>query len=181
MLVLASTVILGSESRETHAHILFSHKSGGHTTHSWVCNRLVVRSVKLLLGFASSLLKIHDLDLYSLLDMYLSRNGDSSSTTEVSVILCRGYVCCTVDRLLSFRYILTIWYDTDRVENCVQRFFYFCMYILCRGDVFTDPLLFNGRFFWLHYFGFQALGRGHTDSNVISKASFYLFKIRKIG
>jgi hypothetical protein len=59
-------------------------------------------SVKLLLVFAStvipgfSLHEIHNQDLYSLLDMYVFRNGTSSSTKEGSVFLCRRYVCCTV-------------------------------------------------------------------------------------
>jgi hypothetical protein len=58
--------------------------------------------VKLLLAFAStvipgfSLLEIHEEDLYSLPDMYVFRNGASSSTKEGSVFLCRRYVCCTV-------------------------------------------------------------------------------------
>jgi hypothetical protein len=58
-------------------------------------------SVKLLLAFAStvipglSLLEIHDQYFYSLLDMYVFRNGASSSTKERSVFLCRLYVCYT--------------------------------------------------------------------------------------
>jgi hypothetical protein len=53
----------------------------------------VGRSVKVLLVFAStvipdfSLLEIHYKDLYSLLDMYVFRNGASSSTKEVLVFL----------------------------------------------------------------------------------------------
>jgi hypothetical protein len=54
------------------------------------------RSVKLLLVFAStvipgfSLLEIHDQDyFYSLLDMYVFRNGASSSTKGGSIFLCR--------------------------------------------------------------------------------------------
>jgi hypothetical protein len=60
-----------------------------------------VWSVKLLLAFTStviagfSLLKIHDQDLY-LLDMYVFRNGASSSMKEGSVFLCRFYICCTI-------------------------------------------------------------------------------------
>jgi hypothetical protein len=48
----------------------------------------------LLLAFAStvipgfSLLEVHDQDFYSLLDMYVFRNGASSSTKEGSVFLC---------------------------------------------------------------------------------------------
>jgi hypothetical protein len=59
-------------------------------------------SVKLLLGFDSTvisgfnLVEIHDQDFYSGLDMYVFRNGASSSTKEGSVFLCRRYVCCTV-------------------------------------------------------------------------------------
>jgi hypothetical protein len=62
----------------------------------------VRQSVKLLLVFASivipgfHLLKIHDKDCYSPLDRYVFRNGASSSTKEVSMFLCRRYVCCTV-------------------------------------------------------------------------------------
>jgi hypothetical protein len=51
----------------------------------WLYN-LVSQSVKLLLAFDStvipgfSLLKIHEQDFYSLLDMYVFWNGASSST-----------------------------------------------------------------------------------------------------
>jgi hypothetical protein len=60
------------------------------------------RLVEFLLAFAStvipgfSLLEGHDQDFYSLLDMYVFRNGASSSTKEVSVCLCRRYVYCAV-------------------------------------------------------------------------------------
>jgi hypothetical protein len=58
--------------------------------------------VKLLLDFAStvipgfSLLEIHDQDFYSLSDMYVFRNGASSSPKKGPVFLCRRYACCTV-------------------------------------------------------------------------------------
>jgi hypothetical protein len=61
--------------------------------------RSVGLPVKLLLAFAStvihgfSFLWIHDQNFYSLLDMYVFRNG-ASSPTEWSVFLCRIYVCC---------------------------------------------------------------------------------------
>jgi hypothetical protein len=64
--------------------------------------RSVGRLVKLLMVFAStvisgfSLLEIRDQEFYSLLHMYVSRNGASSSTKEESAVLCRRYVCCTV-------------------------------------------------------------------------------------
>jgi hypothetical protein len=60
------------------------------------------RLFKLLMAFAStvipgfSLLEIHDQDFYSLLYMYMFRNWASSSTKEVSVFLCKRYVCCIV-------------------------------------------------------------------------------------
>jgi hypothetical protein len=60
------------------------------------------RSVKSLLAFASivipgvSHLEIHDQDFFSLLEMYVFRNGASSSMREGLVFLCRRYVCCTV-------------------------------------------------------------------------------------
>jgi hypothetical protein len=60
------------------------------------------QSVKLLLTFDSSLiqgyslLEIHEQDLYSLLDMYVFRNGASSSMKKRSAFLCRRYVRCTV-------------------------------------------------------------------------------------
>jgi hypothetical protein len=63
---------------------------------------MLIRSVKLLLAFTStaipgfSLLKIHDQDFCSLLDLYVFQNGASSSTREGSVILCRLYDCYTV-------------------------------------------------------------------------------------
>jgi hypothetical protein len=59
-------------------------------------------SVKLLLVFrstvipGSSLLRIHDQDFYSLLDMYMFQNGASSLMKEGSVFLCRQYILCTV-------------------------------------------------------------------------------------
>jgi hypothetical protein len=65
-------------------------------------NSQVGRSVKMLLAFVStvipgfSLLKIHDQYFYSLLDLYVFRNGASSLTKEESVFLCRCYVCCTI-------------------------------------------------------------------------------------
>jgi hypothetical protein len=63
---------------------------------------LVGRSVQLLIVFASTvipgfcLLKIHDQDFYSLLDMKMFRNGVSPSTEKASVFACRRYGCCTV-------------------------------------------------------------------------------------
>jgi hypothetical protein len=57
----------------------------------------VGQSATLLLvipGF--SLLDIHDQDFCSLLDMYVFRNGASSSMREGSIFLCGRYVCCTV-------------------------------------------------------------------------------------
>jgi hypothetical protein len=61
----------------------------------------VGRSIRLLLAFASTVipffshLVVHDKDLCSLLDMYMFRNGTSSSTRAGPVFLCRRYVCCT--------------------------------------------------------------------------------------
>lgn len=37
---------------------------------------------------------------------------------------------------------------------------YCCVRIRCQGNVFTEPLISNGRLFRLHYPGFQELGRG---------------------
>jgi hypothetical protein len=68
----------------------------------WQCSKAMGRWVKLLLALAStvtsdfSLLEIHDQDFYSLLDMYVFRNGASSSTKEGSVFLRRRYVCCAI-------------------------------------------------------------------------------------
>jgi hypothetical protein len=62
---------------------------------------LVVRSVKLLWSssarpfVASGFFEIHDQDFCSFPDMYVFRNGASSSTKEGSVFLFRRYVCCT--------------------------------------------------------------------------------------
>jgi hypothetical protein len=69
---------------------------------SFTLRSLIGRSVKSLLAFASIvipsfiLFEIHDQDLYSLLDMYVFRNGASSSTKVGWVFLFRRYVCCTV-------------------------------------------------------------------------------------
>jgi hypothetical protein len=52
-----------------------------------------------------SLLEIHDQDFYSVLDMYVFRNGACSSTKEGSVFLCRRYICCTV---VQHEYIRTV-------------------------------------------------------------------------
>jgi hypothetical protein len=58
----------------------------------------VGQSVKLLLVFISivtpgfSLFKIHDEDFYSLLDIYIFRNGASSWTKEGSVFICSTVV-----------------------------------------------------------------------------------------
>jgi hypothetical protein len=62
---------------------------------------LVVRSVKLLLIFASivnpgfSLPESHDQDFYILLDKYMFRNGASNSMKEGLDFLLRRYACCT--------------------------------------------------------------------------------------
>jgi hypothetical protein len=39
------------------------------------------------------------------------------------------------------------WYSTDRIKNdaSVQQFFYCCMFIRCRGKIFTEPLPSNRR------------------------------------
>jgi hypothetical protein len=42
------------------------------------------------------LVEINDQEFCSLLDMYMFRNGASSSTGEGSISLCRRYFCCTV-------------------------------------------------------------------------------------
>jgi hypothetical protein len=124
LLVLVRVITLGSESRGTHEPPLTwrarspdVYPSGTgwlrFTLRYWVpfslprkTRRATVevfdRSVKLLLAFAStvipgfSLLEIHDQDFYCIPDMYVFRNGASSSTKEGSVFLCRSYVCCTV-------------------------------------------------------------------------------------
>jgi hypothetical protein len=62
----------------------------------------VGRSIKLLLAFTRaviprfSVLKIHDQDFYSFLDMYIFQSGVSTLTKEGSVFLCRCYVYCTI-------------------------------------------------------------------------------------
>jgi hypothetical protein len=57
-------------------------------------------SVTLLLTFASHSWPVSSRymthDFCSLLDMYVFRNGASSSREEESVSLCRCFVCCTV-------------------------------------------------------------------------------------
>jgi hypothetical protein len=101
-LALANTVIHGLGSFQVYLCVLkwgllFDKRRG------WaLCVMLGVGClVKLLLAFAStvipgfSLLEIHDQDSYSLLDMFVFRNGASSSTKEGSVFLCRRYACCT--------------------------------------------------------------------------------------
>jgi hypothetical protein len=40
------------------------------------------------------------------------------------------------------------WYDADRIKNTE-------VCVCCHGNVFTEPLHSNGRFFWLHYSGYQ--------------------------
>jgi hypothetical protein len=66
------------------------------------------QSVKLLLALAStviygfSLLEIHYQDFCSMLDMYVLRNGASTSTKEGSVLLCRSYVCWIVDSVRAY-------------------------------------------------------------------------------
>jgi hypothetical protein len=37
-----------------------------------------------------------------------------------------------------------------------QQFLYYCFRILCRGNVFTEPLPSNERLFWLHYSGLKS-------------------------
>jgi hypothetical protein len=69
-------------------------------TQDWLVS--VTWPVKLPLAFTStlipgfSLLKIHDQDFYSLLDMYMFRNGASRSTKEDLAFLRRCHVCCTI-------------------------------------------------------------------------------------
>jgi hypothetical protein len=70
----------------------------------YYCNLLATRQMvgRLNCCWASpvipgfSVLEIQDQDLYSLLDMYVFRNGVSSSSEEGLVFLCRRYVCCTI-------------------------------------------------------------------------------------
>jgi hypothetical protein len=91
---------------DTWFHFVASYDSqgygGGIRTSLHVGFKRFGRSVKLLLDLASSvipvfsLLDIHDEDFYSLLDVYVFRNGVSSSTKEGSVFLRRCYACCTV-------------------------------------------------------------------------------------
>jgi hypothetical protein len=73
------------------------------------------------------------------------------------------------NRLLSFRYILSILYDTDGIENTASNIFLlFHVYSLSR-EVLTEPLSRNGRLLWLHYSAFQALGETRRQqSDLIS-------------
>jgi hypothetical protein len=98
LLILARTVIHGSETHGAHYHILLSDSSGSLQSYSVALGRLV----KLLLTFDStvipgfSLLKMHDQHFYSLLDRYVFGNVDSSLMKERLVFVCRHYICCTV-------------------------------------------------------------------------------------
>jgi hypothetical protein len=95
---------------------------------------------RLLLAFAStvvpgfSLLEIHDQDFYSLLDMYMFRNGASSSTKDGLVFLCNHYILCTVVSSISMSmlswqpchyglcafFVTALYYVT--FMQCIQRF-----------------------------------------------------------
>jgi hypothetical protein len=81
LLVLASTVTLGSESCGTQDHILLTAR---------LLQSLIGRSVKLLLAFVRkdipgfSLLEINDQDFCSFLHMFVFRNGTSSKARNSS-------------------------------------------------------------------------------------------------
>jgi hypothetical protein len=64
------------------------------------------------------LLEIHEQDLYSLLDMYVFRNGASSSTKEGSVFLFRCHVSCTVVSARPYPRCHSIQITVDSVYHC---------------------------------------------------------------
>jgi hypothetical protein len=95
------------------------------TTNSFLQLSTLGRSVKLLLAFANTLipcfsfLEIHDQDFYSLLDMYVFRNGASSSTKE-SVFLCR------FDCQLPLQLITALYGPHVKHSSSVPLFNYYC-------------------------------------------------------
>jgi hypothetical protein len=64
------------------------------------------------------------------------------------------------DFKMSFSLLFLFWKKNivglwNHLADCPPTNFYLC--ICWRGDVFTKPFPSNGRLFWLHYFGFQAV------------------------
>jgi hypothetical protein len=55
------------------------------------------------------------------------------------------------NRLLSFHYILSTRYDTDRIENTASKNYYTVACNCCSGNVFIQPLPRNDPLFWLYY------------------------------
>jgi hypothetical protein len=103
----ARCLVTARNNEHSSASVLTSYPDGGWLApHDLIAMTILTgsvgRSVKFLLDFASTvipgfrLLEIRDQDFYSASDMYVFRNGASSSTKEGSVFLCRRYVCCTV-------------------------------------------------------------------------------------
>jgi hypothetical protein len=58
------------------------------------------------------------------------------------------------NRLIFFHCLLSIWDDTDHIQNTPV---VFIAYIRCCRNVFTEPLTSSGHLFWLNYSCFQVL------------------------
>jgi hypothetical protein len=95
-------VTTSNYSAIANSHTLQFTTAHNKSSQSAVSSLVLHSSIELLLASANTdfpgfnLLEIHDQDFYSPLDMYVFRNGASSSTKEGSVFLYRRYVCCTV-------------------------------------------------------------------------------------
>jgi 5-methylthioribose kinase len=89
--------------------------------------------------------------------------------TELKLISYNSYIFKEQEVL--GRTIRLLSFDTTRKhrKRRVQEFFYCCLCILCRGNVFTEPLTSNDE------------GDRNTDTEkVISQAYYYFFKIGKV-
>jgi hypothetical protein len=104
MLALASTVIFASESHETSDHILVSAfcPRNSHTDRS--IGRLDCWWLSPAEAFvALGLLEIHDDDFCSFLDMYLFRNGASSSMSFLAILYLK-FISYLTKNILLLRY-----------------------------------------------------------------------------
>jgi hypothetical protein len=137
LLALVSTVLLCSESRGSHDHILLFDSTGRSV------GLLLVLASTAILGFRSG-------------PHYLSLVRTAQKTLRpllLRPICCRGngfaVSLLSNDRLYTFYY------------SGFQQFLYCRVFISCCENVFAAPLPSSGRLILFHYFGFQ-LSCHHT-------------------
>jgi hypothetical protein len=110
-----------------------------------------------------------------------SSQADFQISTELVAISSQSYLPATQRNSLNYHSaglrssLYTL--GADPTENTVsiviaQQYLNCCLFIPCRGNLFTESLPSNERLLWLHYSGFQA-----SCHNIINNVIFIEFQV----